>query len=314
MFCRRIVVAAAVAVLFVPGAALAASSWVWPVGPTSTLVPYGAAYVAPDGRRCTHGGVDIATPTGTRVGACAAGQVVFAGAVPAGSGQRTAAVTVATDDGLRVTYLPLDAVVVHVSGRVEAGDTIGQVAAAGDGSSAEPHLHVGVKRGSRQLDPMAFLAAASAPSPGPGPRPLTQKGAPECPTPGLPEHTPSADAASSHAARAASDAAARAAVDAGAAGPVSDADVQVVRASVGSALDAMRAASVMEALPTARVPAATRVAQVVVAAVRARDGIAWVVVRLMLVAAGVLCLRPALQAMRGVGAAPEPVAVRRMRT
>jgi hypothetical protein len=314
MSCRRIVAAAMVVALSAPAAALAAGSWVWPVGSSSVSVPYGAAYTAPDGRRCTHGGVDFAAPAGSRVGACAGGQVAFAGSVPAGSGQRTLAVTVATDDGLRVTYLPLDDLAVHAGGRVEAGEDIGRVAAAGDGSSASPHLHLGVKRGSRQLDPMAFLGADGVPSQAPVPRPLTLKALPVGPGPGLPTRSQAAEGVCSPGvAPVASAEAAWTASRAGAAKPGSASDLQAARASFGSSLHAIHSASVMEALPSVPIPMSARVARMLATAIRARDGIAWVVVRLMLIAAGVLCLRPVLHAMRRVATVPEPALVRRVR-
>jgi hypothetical protein len=159
------VVAFAALTLASPPAALAAGTWARPVQGAVALA-YGQTWVDAQGRSCTHGGLDLLAATGTRVGACGPGEVVFAGLVPAGEGARAYAVTVLTADGLRVTYLPLAAVSVNKGQKVSAGDPVGALAAAGDGSSSVPHLHLGVKRGGTALDPASFLAApAESPPP-----------------------------------------------------------------------------------------------------------------------------------------------------
>jgi len=141
----------------VPARAGAEGTWVRPVDGAVALA-YGERWTDATGRSCTHGGLDLAGEAGVSVKACGLGEVVFAGLVPAGEGARAYAVTVLTLDGLRVTYLPLTSIGVSKGQAVSAGGPIGSLAASGDGSSAQPHLHLGVKRGDRALDPAAFLA------------------------------------------------------------------------------------------------------------------------------------------------------------
>lgn len=175
---RRLVGLAAVLValaLMMASPAAAGQGWPWPVEGTRVL-PFGATYRASDGSTNVHGGLDISCAAGDRVRTCAAGEVVFAGRVPAGEGAQAFAVTVLTADGLRVTLLPLSSVSVTSGSRVSAGDPIGVLAAAGDASSAATHLHLGVKRGSTRLDPGSFLGdgvpAPSSPKPSVSSAPL----------------------------------------------------------------------------------------------------------------------------------------------
>lgn len=166
---RPIRAAAMAAVMFVlavgaPVRALADGSWPRPVA-GATALAYGQRWVDAQGRSCTHGGLDLLAPTGSTVAACCPGEVTFAGLVPAGEGARAYAVTVLTSDGLRVTYLPLDSVSVRKGQPVSAGDPLGALAGAGDGSTAAAHLHLGVKRGSAALDPEAFLEDPAARTP-----------------------------------------------------------------------------------------------------------------------------------------------------
>lgn len=147
-----------------PARAAAQGSWSRPVVGAVALA-YGARWTDASGRSCTHGGLDLMAPAGASVKACGPGEVVFAGLVPAGEGARAYAVTVLTADGLRVTYLPLSSVGVRKGDTVSAGVPIGSLAASGDGSSAETHLHLGVKRGDAALDPGAFLAPVANATP-----------------------------------------------------------------------------------------------------------------------------------------------------
>jgi murein DD-endopeptidase MepM/ murein hydrolase activator NlpD len=156
---RRAATLAAIAALAyaVPSRAAAEGTWVRPVDGAVALA-YGARWTDAAGRSCSHGGLDLLTAAGASVKACGPGEVVFAGLVPAGEGARAYAVTVLTSDGLRVTYLPLTSIGVSKGQAVSAGGPIGSVAASGDGSSAQTHLHLGVKRGDAALDPAGFLA------------------------------------------------------------------------------------------------------------------------------------------------------------
>lgn len=166
---RRWCAAAVLAAMLVcPAPAFATGGWGWPVDGAPSL-DYGAKYADPTGRTCTHGGLDIAASAGQTVRACAAGEVVFSGLVPAGEGERTWAVTVRLPDGLRYTCLPLSSVKVRNGQPVSSGDDLGLLSGTGDASGGGSHLHLGVKRGDASLDPSAFLGARGTPTAGVGP-------------------------------------------------------------------------------------------------------------------------------------------------
>ena len=160
-----------------PGEVMARDSWRWPLSGTVSL-EYGARYANDQGRSCSHGGVDVAAVEGATVSACAGGEVTFAGLVPAGVGRRAWAVTVLTADGLHVTYLPLARTSVVRGESVDAGEALGELSDYGDASSPATHLHLGVRRGERALDPLTFLAAVEAAvQPGPEPAPVARQAA-----------------------------------------------------------------------------------------------------------------------------------------
>jgi hypothetical protein len=152
------------ALLAGPQQAFAAET-TWPLqSPSAVLLAYGEAY---SGR--THSGVDLRAGAGDRVVAPCAASVAFAGRVPAGVGQTCLAITLALPDGRSMTLMPLATAAVTAGSEVGAGAKIGEIAAAGDGSCAESHLHVGLRRGDTYLDPMTLLVApvvgASEPQP-----------------------------------------------------------------------------------------------------------------------------------------------------
>jgi len=140
------------------GVALSPPAWgaVWspPVDVPAVLVPFGAG--RPAG---VHSGVDLQADPGSQVRSPVAGQVVFAGAVPADGGGTCVAVTVETQDGLRISLLPLDAAYVCSGAHVTEGESLGRLAAAGDDSSDATHLHVGLRQQDRYIDPAPFLPA-----------------------------------------------------------------------------------------------------------------------------------------------------------
>jgi hypothetical protein len=104
----------------------------------------------------THRGADLSAEAGARVIAPLSGTVTFAGRVPAVGGGTVRAVTLSTAQGA-ITLLPLEGVSVARGSAVAEGDPVGTVASAGDGSSSETHLHVGVKRGGLYIDPLSVL-------------------------------------------------------------------------------------------------------------------------------------------------------------
>jgi hypothetical protein len=154
------------AVLCSPALALA-GSWAVPVdGPIS--LRFAETWFDAAGSPRSHGGLDLAAPTGSRVRACAVGTVAFAGRVPAAGGGTVLAVTVLTSDGLKVTLMPLASVEVSTGTSVSAGDAVGRLAGFGDGSMTASHLHISVRRGERQIDPEPFLDLSTSPPPAVG--------------------------------------------------------------------------------------------------------------------------------------------------
>lgn len=149
--------------VFVGQADLAWAAWLPPLGDVRILLGYGVKYSAG-----THRGVDLAAEAGSEVTSPASGTVTFAGSVPADGGGTCSAVTIETRDGLRISLLPLESPAVASGAEISAGDTVGVVAGAGDDSSSEAHLHVGLRRGDAYIDPTSMLLP-SVPEPAPAP-------------------------------------------------------------------------------------------------------------------------------------------------
>jgi hypothetical protein len=126
-------------------AATAATSWAPPVpGRPTRLFDLGPDPFA----RGQHRGVDFDTAPSERVRSACGGRVVFAGRV-AGAG------TVSVRCGpWRVTYGPLERIVVRAGARVGSGSRLGRAA-------PDEALHFGVRRASKRfgyVDPLRFLA------------------------------------------------------------------------------------------------------------------------------------------------------------
>lgn len=129
----------------------------WPfAGPAPTVTAYGASYATPGGGSSVHSGVDLASPAGAAVLSVLEGNVTFAGRVPADEGATTIAVTVESGD-VRLTYMPLSETSLKSGETIEAGQPIGALAATGDRSHPEPHLHLSARRGTLYIDPVRFL-------------------------------------------------------------------------------------------------------------------------------------------------------------
>jgi hypothetical protein len=127
--------------------------------PGDVLVGFEDSYDR-SGRQFTHHGLDVAMEAGNSVSCLHEGVVVFAGHVPAGPGQSTLAVTIEDDSGRRWSYLPFEAVAVGEGQSVAEGACMGALAAAGDASSAEAHLHLGLRIDGEYSDPMRALSLA----------------------------------------------------------------------------------------------------------------------------------------------------------
>ncbi len=155
---RRVLIAVLLALLASSSqVGLAAEGGGWPLdGPAEVLLGFGVAYPGPDGSSMTHHGIDLAAEAGARVRVVRGGTVTFAGSVPASGGGTMRAVTIDSGD-VRISYLPLNDVSVSAGQQLDAGALIGVVAASGDASSAQPHLHIGARVGSLYVDPAAYL-------------------------------------------------------------------------------------------------------------------------------------------------------------
>jgi murein DD-endopeptidase MepM/ murein hydrolase activator NlpD len=95
-----------------------------------------------------HNGVDYAAPTGAPVGSVAAGVVTFAGW--SGGGGRTVKVRHAS--GYESQYLHLSSISVRVGMRLGQGELVGRVGSTG--LATGPHLHYGLRRNGRYVNPV----------------------------------------------------------------------------------------------------------------------------------------------------------------
>lgn len=100
-----------------------------------------------------HNGVDYAAPVGSRVWAAAAGKVVFVGK----KGANGNLVTIRHQNGYHSSYAHLSRFArgLRRGNSVKRGDVIGFVGSTG--RSTGPHLHFGLKRGGRFLDPLKII-------------------------------------------------------------------------------------------------------------------------------------------------------------
>jgi hypothetical protein len=126
------------------------------------ILGFGSSYPTGDGS-AVHRGVDVRCDDGAEVTAPLAGEVSFVGRVPSAAGGTMLAITLVTEQG-SVTLMPFTRATVSRGERVVAGSTLGRAAGTGDPSSADSHLHVGLKRGGMYLDPAGLLAAVAGAS------------------------------------------------------------------------------------------------------------------------------------------------------
>ena len=95
-----------------------------------------------------HNGVDYHAPTGAPVGAVAPGVVTMSGWT--GGGGRT--VKVRHPNGYETEYLHLSSIAVRSGQRVSQGDLVGRVGKTG--LATGPHLHYGLKKNGRYVNPI----------------------------------------------------------------------------------------------------------------------------------------------------------------
>jgi murein DD-endopeptidase MepM/ murein hydrolase activator NlpD len=125
-----------------------------PTCPISLAWPLQATIESPFGPRGIgfHPGIDLSAPTGTPVGAAAAGRVVFAGFDGGGYGNL---VEVAHGNGVLSMYAHLSAFSVSVGQSVATGTRVGRVGSTGE--STGPHLHFEVRVRGAAVDPVSAL-------------------------------------------------------------------------------------------------------------------------------------------------------------
>lgn len=137
----------------------------WPLGSPrdSLILGYQEGYSF-QGEDCVHRGVDLPGGAGSAVKAPCSGTVVFAGEVPANhadggsqDGSTMTAVSIGLEDGRRLTLMPLQELALRQGDSVEEGCVVGTLAATGDRSSSQSHLHMGLKRDGRYCDPLSLF-------------------------------------------------------------------------------------------------------------------------------------------------------------
>lgn len=112
--------------------------------------PIGDGFGAPRPGR-THKGVDIAAPTGTPIGAAAAGTVSGRG-WDVGAGNY---VHVRHDSRLLTKYFHLSEFTAQLGDQVTAGQMIGKVGSTGNSSG--PHVHFEVWLDGKAVDPASYI-------------------------------------------------------------------------------------------------------------------------------------------------------------
>lgn len=103
------------------------------------------------GAKRLHAGIDLGAPTGTPIGAAAAGTVTFAGE----RGGYGNLVIVDHGNGTETRYAHQDTLGVRAGQVVEAGEPLGTVGSTGQ--STGPHLHFEYRRNGEPVDPRPLL-------------------------------------------------------------------------------------------------------------------------------------------------------------
>lgn len=108
-----------------------------------------------------HNGWDYALPAGAPVLAAAAGRVLFAGWIDSDCATPAGVAYVQHPNGYRTTYWHLQRIDAAAGDAVAAGDRLGLAGASG--CAETPHLHFGVQRLGRDVDPAGWCAAEADP-------------------------------------------------------------------------------------------------------------------------------------------------------
>ena len=144
--------------LFIPGAkavsrvgahkpptSLKRGSFIWPVDSRRITSRYGTR------RGKKHKGIDIASPTGTKIMASREGKVVYAG-VLSGYGR---VIIIEHKSGYSTVYAHNSRNSVKVGDRVRQGQVVGRVGSSG--RSSGPHLQFEIRKGYQAVNPLGYL-------------------------------------------------------------------------------------------------------------------------------------------------------------
>jgi murein DD-endopeptidase MepM/ murein hydrolase activator NlpD len=132
-----------------------------PLHYTRISSPFGIRFHPVLKRKKLHNGVDFAAPSGTPVWACRDGVVTLA----AQAGANGNLVSINHDDGLQSFYAHLSrfAAGIKPGTQVRARQAIGFVGSTG--RSTGPHLHFGLKKNGKFIDPLKYKVRPGRPAP-----------------------------------------------------------------------------------------------------------------------------------------------------
>ncbi len=148
---QKMVIARAASLLAVHQPVVASvQTFIWPIQGRLTSM-YGRRNVSVGGNTF-HGGVDVAAPVGTPIGASKAGTVVKAG----WGGAYGYVVYVDHGDGSQTRYGHMSQINVTAGSFVNQRDVLGLVGSTG--ASTGPHLHFEIRFDGRSVDPLGYLA------------------------------------------------------------------------------------------------------------------------------------------------------------
>ena len=141
-----------------------AATWPVPTSELSAIVGFHETYSAGD-KSYVHSGIDISASAGMQISSPQAGTVRYTGAVPSGdsriggsSPSKTMnAVSIEIEGGRVITLMPFSNINVSQGDYVGEGACLGTLAAEGDVSCTQSHLHMGLKKGSTYYDPMTLF-------------------------------------------------------------------------------------------------------------------------------------------------------------
>jgi murein DD-endopeptidase MepM/ murein hydrolase activator NlpD len=130
-----------------------------PLHYTRISSPFGMRWHPVLKRKQFHNGVDFAAPTGTTIWACAAGTVVVADT----RGANGRLVSIDHEEGLVSHYAHLSrfAAGIKAGVAVKQGQVVGYVGSTG--RSTGPHLHYGLKKNGKFLDPLTYKVRPGRP-------------------------------------------------------------------------------------------------------------------------------------------------------